>query len=170
VPRDLQELFAVSMNLAVRSNPTTLPAFHDMVDAPHNSIRASRLVSGYEEHTDSNTRLPPIANSIVFLESLIFLTIFAINERHTSISWLDRAVGYANAVQLYRVPNINWLREEGDWDTDQKVPRRIMHTLFVLDRWHSVSTATPGRVTALACPRLLEDMKYMTPDAWHMIR
>jgi len=170
VPRDLQELFAVSMSLAVRSNPTTAPPFHDMLNAQNNAIRAARLVSGYEEHTDSNTRLPPIAHSIVFLESLLFLTIYAVNERHRSISWLDRAVGYANAVQLYRVPDIEWLREEGDWDTDQKLPRRILQVLFILDRWQSVSTASPGRLTSQACTRLPEDMKYMTQDAWHLIR
>jgi hypothetical protein len=168
-PPILREALYESLNAAVRSFPSPNSAHSEQ----QNCRRATQLTQAFMTEIGSSSR--SLAVNLVYLQAMFFLAIEAENRTAgpargqvgpSQSVWLGSAIGLAYDLKLH----LNNQSDRDDLDTDDSLGRKIWWSLVIMDRWRSVSMASPVLIPESAVVMHRDDLALLGGSVYQLAR
>lgn len=125
-----------------------------------------------------NPAVRTMPTTLLYLQTMILMGLEADNHGPATIhgqfgppkaAWLGAAVGLAYNLKLHNSQS----REQpsgSDPDSDEKLGRRAWVVLFVLDRWHAISTSSPLFIPDSSFAFVPDDQKLLGLAPYYIAR
>ncbi|GAM84310.1 hypothetical protein ANO11243_023040 [Dothideomycetidae sp. 11243] len=173
-PAGLREAFVTVLGCMMKTFPSSRLQTSHSYEA--NMKRAAELVSGYP--FDSPSSHTPTTD-LVYLQTLLLMALACDNYGPATMrgqagpsraEWLGRAAGVAGQLEIYLIRPRVRVVTEGDPDSEDRLARRVWWVLFILDRWHSCSTADLLRLPENSAVLFPEDEILLGESTYHLAR
>lgn len=144
-------------------------------DLPERPKKASELIAACQyENMTSRT----LATDLLYIQTLILMAFETDNHGPATMKgqvgppraeWLGRAIGMATHLKLNLMNNSPRL-DHGDPDADERLGRRAWWILFILDRWHAISTCCLLQLPENSSSLGPEDQILLGDSTYHLAR
>jgi len=176
-PAGLREAFVTILACYMRTYP-----YHDAKLRANQSYaanlrRAAELIAGYPFDEPSKHTF---GTNLVYLQTLILMALECDNHGPATTKgqagpsraeWLGRAAGVAGQLGYTAVrPKDSFRNGDDDSDGEEKLARRALWILFILDRWHASSTADLLKLPENSLQLLPEDQILLGESTYHLAR
>ena len=173
-PAGLREAFVTVLAIMMKTFPSS--RLQTTQSFATSQKRAAELIAGYPFDSPS-THTP--GTDLVYLQTLLLMALSCDNHGPATMrgqagpsraEWLGRAAGVAGQLEINLIRPRERLVAEGDPDSEDRSARRVWWVLFILDRWHSCSTATLLKLPENSVVLLPEDQILLGESTYHLAR
>jgi len=160
----LAEAFTMALDAAVCAYPGT--GFTSDENMQHSHIKVGNLLSAVE-FEDQPAGILTVG--IVYIQSCLLMALGCEGRDWTlqKSTWLSRAVTLAVQLKLH---TIVLTEAETQVDEDRSIARRVLWSLFTIDRWHAVSTMGQFQLSETYVNLLSSDHALLTIEAYRLAR
>lgn len=173
-PAGLREAFVTVLGFMMKTFPSS--RLQTTQSYATNMKRAAELIAVYPfDNASSHTP----STDLVYLQTLLLMALACDNHGPATMrgqagpsraEWLGRAAGVAGQLEINLIRPKGKLVTEGDPDSEERLARRVWWVLFILDRWHSCSTADLLKLPENSVVLLPEDQILLGESTYHLAR
>ncbi|KAF2153149.1 hypothetical protein K461DRAFT_277959 [Myriangium duriaei CBS 260.36] len=173
-PAGLREAFVTVLACMMKTFPSS--KLQTGQTYPASLKRAAELIAGYPFDNPS-THTP--GTDLVYLQTLLLMAMMGDNFGPLTMQgqagpsraeWLGRAAGVAAQLEINLIRPRERLVSDGDPDSEERLARRVWWVLFILDRWHSCSTADLLKLPENSVVLMPEDQMLLGESTYHLAR
>ncbi|KAK5162456.1 hypothetical protein LTR04_003710 [Oleoguttula sp. CCFEE 6159] len=169
-----RDLFLSALDCAVRPYPSA----HPRPDS-HFQLTTDKFNQLSVQCEIENAANRGVQSNIVYAQSLALMVLVADKEGpavargefwppHTQ--WLARVVDLLIYMKANQSKSPERYLMDPDPDSNMKLVRRLWWVVFVMDKWHALSTADPPKIQEYTSTLLVEDKVLLGEATYHLVR